>query len=214
MTSNHQKPDTHHSIEKLHWEKVYARKPANAVSWYQAHPEISLAMIQTCGAGKEARVIDVGGGASTLVDHLLGAGYRYVTVLDIAGNAIFRARQRLGKKANNVTWLERDITSPLLDQTYDIWHDRAVFHFLTESEERERYLATLNEALVPGGHLIIATFALDGPTRCSGLEVQRYSLESLSRTLGSDYLLQETRSEAHQTPSGSIQHYIYCRYIR
>jgi SAM-dependent methyltransferase len=202
------------SCRKAHWEKVFAEKAPNEVSWYQARPEISLAMIQATGAGKEARIIDVGGGASAHVDYLLDTGYRYVTVLDISGGAIRMARRRLGERANTVAWLERDITLGPLGQKFNIWHDRAVFHFLTDAEDLDRYLATLNDTLSPGGQLIIATFAPDGPRRCSGLKTKRYSVQDLCETLGQDYSLQETISEAHKTPSGAIQHFIYCRFLR
>jgi SAM-dependent methyltransferase len=171
-------------------------------------------MIRASGAGKDARVIDVGGGASSLVDHLLDAGYRKITVLDISGGSIRLARQRLSERANRVAWLERDITLGPLGQKFNVWHDRAVFHFLTDDEDRQHYLATLNDALSPGGHLIIATFAPDGPNRCSGLETKRYSQRSLCKTLGQNYSLQETISEAHQTPTGAIQHFIYCRFLK
>ena len=199
---------------KTHWEKVYQQKPATEVSWYQANPELSLALIGAVGAGRDARVVDVGGGASRLVDHLVEAGYRHVTVLDIAGSALQQARRRLGDRAGQVTWLEQDVSAGLSRHRFDIWHDRAVFHFLTDPVDRSRYLTALGTALKPQGQLIIATFALDGPTRCSGLEVVRYSPETLGRTLGAGYHLEETRVEAHQTPAGKPQHFVYCRFSR
>ena len=202
------------SSRKAHWEQVYAEKQPGETSWYQLHPEYSLAMIEDTGLGIGASLIDVGGGASTLVDHLLATGYQHVNVLDIAHTAIEQAKARLGKQANMVNWLEADITDYAPAQLFDIWHDRAVFHFLTSEMQRSRYLATLNKALKPGGHAIIATFAEDGPNLCSGLEVVCYSPESLNRALGHTLRLAETRSEEHTTPGGGVQKFNYCRFVR
>jgi SAM-dependent methyltransferase len=211
---DHPAAGIHTPAIKNHWEQVYLKKQPDAVSWYQLHPEYSLAMIEATGAGIEARIIDVGGGASTLVDHLLAAGYRHLTVLDISPTAIARARERLGEQANRISWLEVDVIDYIPKQGLEIWHDRAVFHFLTSAEERARYLAALNKALKPGGHAILATFAEDGPDKCSGLEVVRYSPESLNRAVGHGLRLIETRSELHHTPRGGIQQFVYCRFIR
>jgi len=198
---------------KAHWEHFYSERPASKTSWYQLHPEFSLEMIGNTGLGSDVRLIDVGGGASTLVDHLLAAGSRNITVLDIAHTAIEQARRRLGRQAQAVTWLEADIMDYVPGQPFDIWHDRAVFHYLTAEAQRERYLAALDRALKPGGHAIIATFAEDGPSTCSGLEVMRYSTESLNRATGHSLRLVETRSEDHRTPDGGIQQFSYCRFI-
>jgi SAM-dependent methyltransferase len=200
--------------KKAHWEEVYAARGPAEMSWHQADPRLSLALIDATGAGSDASLIDVGGGASTLVDHLLDAGHRSITVLDIAEGAIQQARARLGERADTVTWLVQDISAGLPGRHYDIWHDRAVFHFLTDAGDRRRYLAALRQALRPGGHLILATFAPDGPTQCSGLRVMRYSRESLSETLGGHFRLVESLAEAHRTPRGALQHFVYCRYTR
>ena len=199
--------------DKEHWDKVYSNRKPTDVSWYQQHPQYSLALIEDCMAGPGARIIDVGGGASTLVDHLLDAGYRNISVLDIAHRAIAQAQARLGSRSGTVTWIEQDVAIPLPGEAYDIWHDRAVFHFLTSSEEQARYLANLDQAVKPDGHVIIATFAEDGPTLCSGLEVMRYSPESLSTVMGNTLRLVETRQEEHHTPDGGVQRFIYCRFI-
>jgi SAM-dependent methyltransferase len=198
--------------KKQHWEQVYSDRKPTDVSWYQLHPEYSLALIEACAAGTAARILDVGGGASTLVDYLLAAGYRHVNVLDIAGTAIQQAKARLGARASEITWLEQDVTRYPFAQDFDIWHDRAVFHFLTSPEERARYIANLKQALKPGGYAIIATFAEDGPTECSGLDVMRYSPKSLSEVMGGLLRLVETREEEHHTPNGGVQRFIYCRF--
>jgi 2-polyprenyl-3-methyl-5-hydroxy-6-metoxy-1,4-benzoquinol methylase len=200
--------------DKEHWERVYSDRKPSDVSWYQLHPEHSLALIENCVAGSAARIIDVGGGASTLVDHLLDAGYHHISVLDIARQAIRRAQARLGSRTGTVTWIEQDITRPLTGKTYDIWHDRAVFHFLTDPADRAGYIANLEQALRPGGHAIIATFAEDGPSECSGLQVVRYSPKSLSDVMGDALRLVETRQEEHHPPHGGVQRFIYCRFIR
>lgn len=206
--------DEQATARKQHWEQVYSDKKPTDVSWYQLHPEYSLALIEACAAGSGARIIDVGGGTSTLVDHLLTAGYRHISVLDIAGTAIRQAQARLGARASEITWLEEDVTRYPFTQDFAIWHDRAVFHFLTSPEDRNRYLANLKQALKPGGHAIIATFAEDGPSECSGLAVMRYSPESLSNILGGSLRLVETRQEEHHLPHGGVQRFIYCRFRR
>ena len=166
---------------KAHWEHVYRTKQPATLSWYQAEPARSLELIAGAGAGPDSTIIDVGGGDSTLVDALLSRGIGRLTVLDLSGAALDRARARLGALAERVTWLEADVTRATLPAgACDIWHDRAVFHFLTHAEARRSYIATAMRALRPGGSAIMATFALDGPTRCSGLDVVRYSPESLA----------------------------------
>lgn len=200
--------------KKAHWERVYAKREPTEVSWYQERPDTSLELLEATELGKEAELIDVGGGASTLVDHLLGAGYSGVTVLDISATAIERTRRRVGERAGDVTWLERDITAGLPEGGFDLWHDRAVFHFLVQDEDRRSYVSALKQALKPAGHVIVATFGPDGPKKCSGLPVARYSPEILSETLGYEFDLQETRAETHRTPSDAIQHFVYCRFRR
>ena len=208
---------------KRHWKDVYSNKKATDVSWYQQHPDYSLKLIKAASMTPLTKIIDVGGGASILVDHLLETGYQDVTVLDIAQAAIDTAKDRLnhnadaGLRAENVTWFIADITELLTDNekepvVYDIWHDRAVFHFLTEQGERERYIETMNRSLRTGGEAIIATFDLDGPEKCSGLEIVRYSADSLSEMLGKKFKLLETLSEKHKTPTGRIQTFVYCRF--
>ena len=196
---------------KSHWETIYQTNAPNEVSWYQEHPSKSLELIRSTGIGREATLIDVGGGASTLVDHLLADGFGRVTVLDISPEALQKAKSRLGPRADVVTWLEGDVTQVILPyHFYDVWHDRAVFHFLTSPDDRQRYLRTLSDAVKPGGHVIIATFALEGPPRCSGLEVVRYSSESLSAEFGPAFRLVESVAETHHTPFSTDQRFIYC----
>jgi SAM-dependent methyltransferase len=203
-----------HPEWQAYWDHIYADRDPAEVSWYQAHPEHSLSLINDTAIGSTARIIDVGGGASTLVDHLLGAGYRNLTVLDIAAIPIERARQRLGERAKQVNWLVGDITNYSTPQPFDIWHDRAVFHFLTSQQDRARYVESMLNALTPNGQVIIATFADSGPCQCSGLEVVRYNPAMLSNTLGPRLHLVETFTEEHHTPDGGVQEFIYCRFSR
>jgi SAM-dependent methyltransferase len=194
---------------KTHWEQVYTAKEPNEVSWYEPVPARSLEFIRATGVPQTAAILDVGGGASTLVDHLLGAGYSDISVLDIAESALNRARIRLGDLAARVTWIEADITRFQPSRAYMIWHDRAVFHFLTSAEDRECYLKALRKALRGGGHLVLATFGSEGPKRCSGLEVKRYSEPEVSALLGSKFTLKMHRIEKHQTPMGTAQQFLY-----
>jgi SAM-dependent methyltransferase len=197
-----------------HWQGVYTRNAADEVSWHQEHPTVSLDLVRASDVGPEGRLIDVGGGASTLVDHLLDLGYRAITVLDIAGSALAAARRRLGERASLVEWVEADVTTSQPSTRYDLWHDRAVFHFLTEAADRAGYKIALGAALRTGGAAIIATFAPDGPERCSGLPVVRYSPESLTAELGPGYRLEQVEHEDHHTPAGRTQHFVYCRFRR
>jgi SAM-dependent methyltransferase len=199
---------------KTHWERIYREKTTTEVSWYQARPDISLALVAASGVALDAPIIDVGGGSSALARHLLDAGYKQLTVLDISATALEQAATQLGERADQVAWLEADITVGLGDRRYKVWHDRAVFHFLTEERARRQYISALKTALPPGGHLVMGIFALDGPKKCSGLDVVRYSPETLSQTLGKAFQLEETRSELHQTPAGKTQHFVYCRFSR
>jgi ubiquinone/menaquinone biosynthesis C-methylase UbiE len=196
---------------KAHWEHMYATKAPTQVSWYQQHPDNSLRLIQHTDIQPTDPIIDVGGGASTLVDNLLEAGFQSLTVLDISATALQVARQRLGACASAVTWIEADITQTTLPRHgYALWHDRAVFHFLTHLADRQRYIDTLRYALRPGGNVIVATFAPDGPQQCSGLDVQRYGPESLHRQFGHDFELVDCISESHHTPWGTEQKFLYC----
>ena len=196
---------------KSHWETIYREKDSTQVSWYKPHLQISLQMIERTGVSKLARIIDVGGGSATLVDDLLANGYGDVTVLDISGAAIQVARKRLGALADNVTWLEADITQATLPHNhYDVWHDRAVFHFLTDVGDRQKYVNLVKRSVKAGGHVIVATFAPDGPEKCSGLNVRRYDADSLHGEFGDDFQLIESVREDHQTPFGTQQKFIYC----
>jgi SAM-dependent methyltransferase len=198
------------SERRQHWEQVYRTRAPEQVSWYQPEARNSLELIRRAGPDCAAAIIDIGGGASTLVDSLVDADYRDVTVLDLAPDALAIARARLGARADSVHWMTADILAAELPAArYDIWHDRAAFHFLTNPDDRARYVAQLRHALRPGGYLVMATFALDGPPRCSGLDVIRYSAESLADELGSGFELVESVREEHRTPSGAIQRFQY-----
>jgi SAM-dependent methyltransferase len=200
---------------QTHWEKVYQTKPADTVSWFQEHAERSLALIRSISDNKSASIIDVGGGASTLVDDLLTDGYADLSVLDLSSEALTVARNRLGFKGERVQWIVGDICKlDLPAQAYDIWHDRAVFHFLTDPADRHAYVNQVMKAVKPGGHVIVATFAPDGPEKCSGLPVQRYSPDGLHGEFGPAFELVEHASEAHKTPMGNIQHFIYCHCLK
>lgn len=196
---------------KNHWQNVYETKNSTAVSWFQEHANLSLELIQQRNIDKHTPIIDVGGGASTLVDDLLTADFQALTVLDLAASALTVAQTRLGQRSYQVTWLAADITrADLPSNHYGLWHDRAVFHFLTTPEQRKAYVQQVEHALQTGGYLLMATFALDGPLQCSGLPIVRYSPETLQAELGTNFVLREQRTEAHLTPSGSIQHFVYC----
>jgi SAM-dependent methyltransferase len=199
---------------KAHWERIYGSKAADELSWYQAYPEISLALISACDVGKEARIVDIGGGDSTLVDSLLDLGFSDVTVLDISSAALARARERLSDRARLPKWVEKDVTEGLLSQTFVVWHDRAVFHFLTDPDDRNEYLRAMNAAVGEGGQVIIATFGPAAPPKCSGLDVVRYSAETLAAELGQGYELVETLKQVHLTPGGVEQEFVYCRFRR
>ena len=202
------------SDRTTHWQNVYATKGEAEVSWYQDHPAISLEMIHAARPDHDAAIIDVGGGASHLVDALLHDGYRDIAVLDISSNALDAAQKRIGTAASMVDWIVADATTWRPGKTYDVWHDRAAFHFLTAPRDRAAYVERLRSALALGGHVIIATFAPDGPEKCSGLPVQRHDSASLAAELGPDFELIETRNEAHQTPWGSTQAFQFSRYRR
>lgn len=196
---------------KTHWERIYETKAPTQVSWYQEHARYSLQFIQNTGIQKTGQLIDVGGGASTLVDDLLAAGFQHISVLDVSGAALQLARQRLGPRAAAVHWIEADIIqADLPRQAYDVWHDRAVFHFLTQAPDRQRYIEAVRRSVRTGGHVIIATFAPDGPDHCSGLETVRYSPEGLHAEFGRSFELIDSTYETHQTPFGTDQKFIYC----
>jgi SAM-dependent methyltransferase len=190
---------------RTHWEAVYATKAENEVSWFQDNPAPSLEAIALTGARPASAIIDIGGGASRLVDHLLALGFVDVTVLDLSAAALDAAKARLGTQAAGVRWLVADVTTWEPTASYDVWHDRAAFHFLTGENDRAAYVARLERALKPGGYAIIATFALDGPERCSGLPVLRYDAESLGCVLGPAFKLIHTGRHEHATPWDSRQ---------
>ena len=196
---------------KTHWEKVYTTKTPDQVSWYRPHLETSLALIERAAGGYSASIIDVGGGESTLVDDLLARGYNNITVLDVSQTAVDVTKRRLGLAAERVHWLVADITEAKLPRsTYDVWHDRAVFHFLTAAEQRAAYVRQVTHAVKPGGHVIIGTFGPEGPTKCSGLDVIRYDADSLHGQFGVRFRLEESSKELHRTPFGTTQQFVYC----
>ena len=197
-----------------HWQGVYTTKRAEEVSWFQETPAVSLDLMRAAGVTRDSSIIDVGGGASRLVDTLLDAGYRALSVLDVSAAALATCRARLGVAATTVTWIEADVTTWQPRQTYDLWHDRAAFHFLTAAADRAAYVTCLKAALKPGGHAIMATFAPDGPERCSGLPVVRYDGSSLAAVLGDGFELLQTVRHAHATPMGSVQKFQFSLFRR
>ena len=199
---------------KSHWEEIYSDKSPLEVSWYQKEPVISLQLIESAGIPKEAAIIDIGGGASILVDHLVECGYKHLAVLDISGNALTHAKKRLASVADNIEWFEADITTFQAPHQFDLWHDRAVFHFLTDDNDRRRYVKILKQTLNPGGHLIMAAFAIGGPTKCSGLDIVQYDANKLLTELGSGFSLVEEKTEIHVTPANKKQQFAYFRFVR
>lgn len=196
---------------QTHWDKVYREKKPDAVSWYRPHLEQSLELIERAAPARSASIIDVGGGESTLADDLLGRGYHNVTVLDVSQTAIDVTRRRLGPASELVQWIVADIaTVQLPAHAYDVWHDRAVFHFLTATEQRTAYVRQVANAVRPGGHVLVSTFGPEGPTKCSGLDVVRYDAESLHAEFGVRFRLLESLQESHQTPFGTTQQFLYC----
>lgn len=200
---------------ETHWQKVYTTKAPEHVSWFQPRPDRALRFIAAAALAPEAPIIDVGAGASRLVDALLALGYRDITLLDVSAAALAATRARLGARGDTVTYVTGDITRVTLPQArYLLWHDRAVFHFLTAPADRAAYLATLRHALAPQGQVVIATFAEDGPERCSGLPVCRYSAAALAAEFGADFALCADERERHPTPFGTTQWFTYCRFRR
>lgn len=194
-----------------HWETVYRSKNPDEVSWYRPHLERSLTFIDSAHLPQAAAIIDVGGGASTLVDDLLDRGYTDLTVLDLSERALAEARRRLGPRAARVAWMLGDVTRiELPEHRFDFWHDRAVFHFLTDAAARDRYVAAVRRAVKPGGHIVVATFGPEGPERCSGLPVARYSAEGIHAQFGSEFEKVGSDAEVHRTPWGVEQEFVYC----
>jgi len=196
---------------KNHWNKIYNTKSDTEVSWYQQHARLSLQIILDAKIPNDAAIIDVGGGASTLVDDLLDHGYNNITVLDISNAGLSAAQRRLGSRAGKVHWLEANVLDTQFEESkYSVWHDRAVFHFLTSPEDRHKYVQAVLRAVVPGGLVIVATFDENGPTLCSGLPVVRYNANQLHSEFGDNFELLSHEKETHQTPAGIIQPFVYC----
>ncbi|MGH7524345.1 MAG: class I SAM-dependent methyltransferase [Gemmatimonadales bacterium] len=196
---------------KSYWNEIHRTKPPDQVSWFQREATRSLRLMQEVAPARNSAILDVGGGASTLVDGLLALGYQQLTVLDISTEALARAQQRLGGAADRIVWLEASVLDVALPaRGFDLWHDRAGFHFLTSAADRRRYVDQVRRTLRPSGHLLLATFAEDGPARCSGLEVRRYSREQLHEEFGAGFKMLASEREEHVTPSGARQAFTYC----
>jgi SAM-dependent methyltransferase len=199
---------------QAHWENVYTTKGEKEVSWFQENPAPSLELIALTGLPEDADIIDIGGGASRLVDELLARKFCRLTVLDLSGAALGAAKNRLGDGGAGVQWVIADVTTWEPTQTYDLWHDRAAFHFLTDQADQSAYVDRLKRAVKPGGHIIIGTFAPEGPERCSGLPIVRHDADTLSRILGSDFVLIDTRRHDHATPWGAVQRFQFSTFRR
>jgi ubiquinone/menaquinone biosynthesis C-methylase UbiE len=198
-----------------HWENIYSTKAIHDVSWFQKHARCSLDLIGRTQISPDARIIDVGSGASILISELIAGGYKNLTVLDISSAAIAAAQKQLGSAASGVQWIHCDVTKvKLSNHSYDLWHDRAAFHFLTEEHDRAAYIKSVSDAVKPGGHLILATFAEDGPLKCSGLQIVRYSPQDLRAQFEGAFSFVEHQYEEHATPFGTIQRFVYCHFQR
>jgi SAM-dependent methyltransferase len=199
---------------KAHWENVYQTKTITEVGWYQPTPLTSISFIEALDLSRDVNIIDVGGGDSFLIDYLLKQGYHSISVLDISAKAIERAQQRLGSDCQNVKWIISDASSFIPEEKYDVWHDRATFHFLTDDDEVQHYLSSLNQSLKAGGYFIIGTFSTSGPKKCSGLDIRQYDTPDLVKLLGPDYKIIKCITPDHITPGGQIQHYTFCCFQR
>jgi SAM-dependent methyltransferase len=196
---------------EAHWDRLYGTKAADALSWYRPHLEMSLALIERASGGRSASIIDVGAGESTLVDDLVARAYRNIIVLDISQIALDVTKKRLGRAAEHVHWVRGDVTQISLPRhSIDVWHDRAVFHFLTAPEHRAAYVQGVLHAVRPGGYVIVGAFGPDGPEKCSGLDVVRYDAQTLHGEFGGGFYLVERSNELHHTPWGASQHFVYC----
>jgi 2-polyprenyl-3-methyl-5-hydroxy-6-metoxy-1,4-benzoquinol methylase len=199
---------------QAHWENVYKTKGEQEVSWFEESPGLSLDLIRATGVSTDASIIDIGGGASRLADALLDLGFTDVTVLDLSAHALATAKARLGACANKIDWIVTDVTAWTPPRSYDVWHDRAAFHFLTMPSDQAAYVERVRAAVKPGGHIIIGTFALDGPERCSGLPIVRHDDASIGKLLGPSFALMETHRRAHRTPWGATQNFQFSRFRR
>lgn len=195
-----------------HWDQVYATKRLEDASWYQPTPYLSLEFIEKCHVDKASAIIDIGGGDSLLADHLLDRRYENVSVLDISENAIHRAKQRLGDRHDQVQWIATDVLEFIPKTSYNIWHDRAAFHFLTEEIDIQAYVDIATKAIEPNGHLIIATFSTNGPKKCSGLEISQYDSDTMKTLWSKDFICEECVESSHTTPAGGIQNFLFCRF--
>ena len=204
--------DTGHRQD--HWQRAYEATTDQEVSWHQESPEPSLTLVTAATASLASPIIDIGGGTSHLFDHLVRGGYSRVSVLDVSPSALAKAKARLGARAAEVHWITADITTWTPTELYEVWHDRATFHFMVTEADRSAYLARLRQALAPGGHVVIATFALDGPQKCSGLPVMRYDAESLAPMLGHDFMLVSSMPHLHRTPWGTVQSFQFSVFRR
>ncbi len=199
---------------KSHWENIYGTKKSTEVSWYQQKPQVSLDYIHTTGIEKDAAIIDVGGGDSYLVDYLIDKGFSDITVLDISEKALERAKERLGERSSEVTWIAADAATFRPEKKYDIWHDRAAFHFLTEKEDIDNYLKNIEEAVNSRGQVILGTFSDKGPEKCSGIFIKQYSVEEMSKLLSDNFELLGCDNIDHITPTGAKQNFTFCRWRR
>ena len=199
---------------KTHWQNIYKEKNPLEVSWYQKKPNLSLDLIRKTGVSSNDAIIDVGGGSSILVDYLLKEGFKNLSVLDISENSLASARERLGDDANSIEWIETDITEFKPLQKFSVWHDRAVFHFLTGKSDRKKYVEVLKEGLHSGGYLVIAAFSIGGPKKCSGLDIVQYDAIKLFAELGNNFELVEEKKEIHVTPTNKKQNFTYFLFVR
>lgn len=195
---------------KNHWEKVYQKRKTGEVSWYQLNPKTSIELILSLNPGKEESIVDIGGGDSLLADNLIELGYKNIFVLDISSEALERSRDRLYKNRKYLNWLHSDITDFKTGLRFNIWHDRATFHFLTNREDIKKYVLIAKECIKPNGYMILSTFSTSGPNKCSGLDVKQYSEESIKRTFYNGFNLIKSLDEVHTTPSNEKQNFIYC----
>lgn len=199
---------------KKHWNEVYEKKKATEVSWYEPMPETSLEFINECELEKDSAIIDIGGGDSFLAEFLLGKGFTNITVVDISEKALERAKERLGEKADEITWIPADVSEFTPQKKYDLWHDRAAFHFLTEDKQVENYLKTVKEAIKPGGRLILGTFSENGPGKCSGLEIRQYSIKQMQELFSDGFTSMNCKNVDHTTPTGGTQNFTFCSFKR